>query len=95
MPQRFPGLSRPRPTSQYLLSSEIRRLLATLAVTDLPEGSSSTFTRIPGLRERGNRMPQPLGFTRRVWQRSEKRLAGSRLVTRKGICARTRVPRRR
>ncbi len=94
MHHRFPGVSRPMPTSQYLLSAEIRKLLAILAVTLLPEGSSSTRTRIPGLRERGKRTPQPLGFTRSVWHRSEKRVAGSRLVTRKGICAFSLVPRR-
>ena len=92
MHHRFPGVSRPMPTNQYLLSAEIRKLLAILAVALLPEGSSSTRTRIPGLSERGKRTPQPLGLTRSVWHRSEKRVAGSRLVTRKGICAFSRVP---
>jgi len=40
-------------------------------------------------------MPQPEGFTKTVWQFSENLVAGSRLVSRTGICARTRVPRRR
>ena len=41
-------------------------LLATLAVTVAPLGSSSIRTRIPGFRDLGNLIPQPLGFTNMV-----------------------------
>ena len=95
MHQRFPGESRPIPTNQYLSSSESLRLLATFAVTVLPPGRSSTRTRMPGFSDCGNRTPHPNGLTSTVWQRAEKEIAGSRLVRRTGICARTRVPCRR
>jgi len=93
--QRFPGESSPIPTNQYLLSSESRMLLAIRAVTVLPPGRSSTRTRMPGFKDWGSRTPHPNGFTSTVWQRAEKEIAGSRLVKRNGICARTRVPCRR
>jgi len=57
--QRFPGESSPSPTSQYLLCSEMRTLLATVAMADAPLGSSSIRIRIPGFRHRGNLIPHP------------------------------------
>ena len=71
------------------------KLQATRAVAGLPLGRPSTRTRVPAFRARRNRTPHPLGFTRTVWQISEKEVAGSRLVIRTGICAFTRVPCRR
>jgi len=68
------------------------RMLATRAVVVLPPGKSSIRTHEPGVRGREERRPQPQGFTNKVWHNSEKGSDGSRLVTRKGICARTRVP---
>lgn len=70
-------------------------MLATRAVVVLPPGRSSTRTCDPGLSGRGDRTPQPRGLTNKVWQDSENESDGSRLVRRKGICARTRVPFRR
>lgn len=93
MHQRFAGFSRQIPTTQYLLAK--RMLLVTRAFTLEPPGSSSTRICAPGLSGRLKRTPQPWGFTDRVWHLSENvALSESRLVTRTGICARTRVPRR-
>jgi hypothetical protein len=92
MHHRFPADSRPMPTSQYLLPSPGARLQATLAVTLPPHGNPSTRTRSPGFNGRAKRIPQPRGFTSTVWQFSENEIAGSTLVMRRGICARTRVP---
>lgn len=95
MHHRLAGESNPSPTIQYLLPSETRILEATLAVMLPPEGSSSMRTIDPGFSGRDSRTPQPFGFTSSVWQRSENLFVESRLVMRKGICARTLVPRRR
>jgi len=91
MHQRFAGFSRQIPTNQYLLVK--RMLLATCAFTLEPPGNSSTRICAPGSSGRLKRTPQPCGFTERVWHLSENiALSESRLVTRRGICARTRVP---
>jgi hypothetical protein len=42
-----------------LLCSEMRTLLATVAMADAPLGSSSIRIRIPGFRHRGNLIPHP------------------------------------
>jgi hypothetical protein len=83
------------PINQYLLAVFSGTLLATRAVTAVPPGRFSTRTCNPALSGRGNRTPQPRGLTTIVWQFSAKEVDGSRLLTRTGICARTRVPRRR
>ena len=93
--QKLPVDSRPIPTTQYLPPGPGDRLLATCPSALRPPGSPSTRTRSPGFRGRTKRTPQPRGFTNRVWQFSENEIAGSMLVMRKGICARTRVPNRR
>jgi len=95
MHHKLPGDSSAIPTIQYLLPSSIGRVQATLAaVTPLP-GRSSIRSCKPFTSGREKRIPQPCGFTITVWQVCEKLSAGSRLVMRTGICARTRVPRRR
>jgi hypothetical protein len=83
------------PTSQYLLPVPGAKLLATVAVALAPTGKPSIRTRRPGFKGLEKRIPQPRGLTSKVWQFSENEISGSMLVTRKGICARTRVPCRR
>lgn len=95
MHQKFPGDSSPMPTSQYLPPSAGARLLATCASAHRTPGSPSTRTRSPGFSGRAKRIPQPRGLTSIVWQFSENETDGSALVMRMGICARTRVPKRR
>lgn len=95
MHQKFPGASRPMPTSQYLPPSAGARLLATCASAHRTPGSPSTRTRSPGFNGRAKRIPQPRGLTNMVWQFSENETDGSALVMRMGICALTRVPNRR
>lgn len=92
MHQSFPRESRPIPTIQNLLPRTGARLLATVAVAVPHPGKPSIRTRMPGFSGRKERMPQPRGLTRSVWQFSAKVICGSMLVTRNGICARTRVP---
>ncbi len=63
MHHKLPGASRAIPTIQYLLPSSIGRVQATVAaVTPLP-GRSSIRSCRPFSSGRGERTPQPCGFT--------------------------------
>ena len=92
MPQIFPDSSSASPTIQNLAPSGTQ--FATNAVAMRPPGSSSSRTGTPGSKGRDSRTPQPSVLTTSVWHCSENWMAGSRLVTRRGICARMRVLRR-
>src|SRR5947199_4362869 len=92
MPQIFPDSSSASPTIQNLTPSGTQ--FATNAVAVRPPGSSSSWTGTPGSKGRDSRTPQPSVLTTSVWHCSENWMAGSRLVTRRGICARMRVLRR-
>src|SRR5207244_11794926 len=92
MPQIFPDSSSASPTIQNLAPSGTQ--FATNAVAMRPPGSSSSRTGTPGSKGRDSRTPQPSALTTSVWHCSENWMAGSRQVTRRGICARMRVLRR-
>ena len=92
MPQIFPDSSSASPTIQNLTPSGTQ--FATNAIAVRPPGSSSSRTGTPASKGRDSRTPQPSVLTTSVWHCSENWMAGSRLVTRRGICARMRVLRR-
>src|SRR6185437_6947423 len=82
------------PTIQYLLPSSSGRVQATVAAVIPRPGRSSMRNCVPFVSGRGERTPQPCGFTINVWQLSEN-FSPATLVIRTGICARTLVPSRR
>src|SRR2546423_15620429 len=63
MHHKFPGDSRAMPTIQNLLPSSNGRLHATLAAVIPLPGRSSIRSCRPSGSARGNRIPQPCGFT--------------------------------
>jgi len=94
MHQIFPGSSSASPTSQYLPPVPSETQLATRAGALVPPGSSSSKTGRPASNGWARRTPHPSVLTTSVWQCSLNGTAGSRLASRKGICARIRVLRR-
>src|SRR2546430_11300051 len=92
MPQIFPDSSSASPTIQNLAPSGTQ--FATNAVAMRPPASSFSRTGTTRSKGRNSRTPEPSVLTTSVWHCSENWMAGSRLVRRRGICARMRVLRR-
>jgi hypothetical protein len=63
MHHKLPGASNAIPTIQYLLPSSIGRAQATVAAVTPRPGRSSIRRCIPFSSGRGERTPQPCGFT--------------------------------
>src|ERR1700722_3605071 len=94
IPQKFPGTSSSKPTSQVSGLPPSGTTSATRAVVWRMAETISSLTWIPCGTARGTIMPHPCAFTRVVLQRSENGWLSSRLVTNTGTSSGNRGLRR-